>query len=155
MIAHVNTRRVLVVLGPLGALVTGYLAMQAVYALHVAHALGDVPNGIATSPGFSDPAAHPLEAATSAWSMVHQYGWIWGAMIVVGFAGAALMKDLEGNHWLHATWGGRVYLALVGLTGTAAAAVQAHFGATTWAGVATTAISAVLLLITPPKPATP
>lgn len=145
-----------VLLGTVAALVMTFcyyatLALQ--HAIAAAHAQG-LPAGIATSPGAQDPTAHPIEAAQSAWGMVHQYGWLWGVMLVLAVIGAPIVKSLDGNHWLRNAAGGRIYYVLTGLTTVSMTVAVAHFGGGSWAAVPPTLLAAVMLVITPTPLAT-
>lgn len=106
----------------------------------------------ATVPTLPDITEHPAEAATTAWGLVHQYGWLWGVMIVLFAIGTAVVKLNDEHHWLNKD---HTLPIIVGLLGTLGAALQAKFAGGSWAGVFVTLFGAVMLLIQKPKPADP
>ncbi len=108
--------------------------------------------GSAAVPTLPDITAHPGEAATTAWGLVKQYGWLWGAMIVLFGIGTAIIKLNDERHWLSKD---HALPLVVGLVGTLGAALQAKFAGGSWAGVFVTLFGAVMLLIQKPKPAEP
>ncbi len=103
----------------------------------------------ATVPSIPDPQAHPLDAATSAWGMIKQYGWLWGSMIVLFGIGTFVIKLNDSSHWLSQD---HVLPIAVGVLGMLAAALQAHFAGGSWAGVVATAFAVLTLIIQKPKP---
>jgi hypothetical protein len=128
----------------------------------------DDPNGIATSPGAvasgsgsgsamaaTTPAVpavtDPTDIATD-WSMVKTYGWVWGSMILI--AGLLMWLGSKNSefHWVNSS--GRLYFAATGLGGILAALVTSHFAHTDYAGVVVTAVGALKLILSPPKPST-
>jgi hypothetical protein len=97
-------------------------------------------------------------AATEAgWSLVEQYGPIWGgALLLVGGLGA-LLKANASKHWLAQ---GRALAAITGLLSIGGALLEWHFNGAPLAGVLITAIMALKLIWSPtvtpvPVPTTP
>lgn len=114
-----------------------------------ASATASTASAPAAVPSLPDPTAHPAEAATSAWGLVHQYGWLWGVMIVLFGIGTAIVKLNDERHWLSKD---HTLPIVVGVLGVLGAALQAKFGGGSWAGVLATAFGALMLLLQKPAP---
>lgn len=122
-------------------------------ALFFAFVLAAVYGGLALfqmSVAHADVVADPVVAATAAtdasWSLVAQYGPIWGvALLAFGTIGAFLRTN-EAQHWLAQ---GRKLALIVGASSILAAVLDWHFHGAPIAGVLVTAIMAIKLVWSP------
>lgn len=109
-------------------------------------------SAVAVVPSLPDPMANPSQAVTTAWGLVHQYGWLWGSMIVLFGIGTVIVKINDSRHWLSQD---HALPIIVGLLGTLGAALQAKFAGGSWAGVIATGVAALMLLLQKPTPGKP
>lgn len=107
-------------------------------------------SAVSTMPDLAhggDVMAHPIQTAQDSWTVVKQFGYLWGGMIVLFSIGTVLVKRASDDHWLANE---HVLTGLTGLIGTLGAILQAKFMGGSWAVVVVTLMTTVTLMIQKP-----
>lgn len=110
---------------------------------------------VAHAQGTGDPVAHVVQATSTGWDLVIQFGPIWGGMLLAYGLAAQFVKA-----GFFQKFAGKRLAGIVALVGVFGAALEAHFGSGSWAGVLVTAVGAIKMLVNPTvvadtKPNTP
>lgn len=117
------------------------IGVVALYALMLLFRLG-----VAHADAIADPVVAATAATDASWSLVAQYGPIWGVtMLVFGTLGAFLRAN-EAQHWLAQ---GRKLALIVGASSILAAVLDWHFHGAPVAGILITAVMAIKLVWSP------
>lgn len=102
----------------------------------------------ASVPSVPDPTVNPAATVTSAWSLVKQFGYVWGGMLVLFGLGTIAIKKAEDEHWLAA---GHTLSILTSTIGILGAVLQWKFAGASPAGIVMAAMAAVMLIVQKPK----
>lgn len=98
----------------------------------------------AASPRYALTAPPTVTSPTDAWDAVHQYGYVWGGMIIVFAIGTVIAKKADDDHWVNKD---HVLPIITGTLGVIGAALQAKFAGGSWAVVPMTVMGVVTLIL--------
>lgn len=94
----------------------------------------------------ADPVAVAQASADGGWAMVSTYGPIWGGGLLLFALGGSFLRWNESTHWIAQ---GRTLAILTGLLSVLGAIAQWHFNGGSSAGIITTLVAAVSLVLHP------
>lgn len=105
---------------------------------------------ILSSAAHADPVADATTAVDASWSLVEQFGPLWGGMLLLLGVGQVLLRANASTHWIAQ---GRTLAVISGSLGVLGALAQWRFGGAPLEGVLTTLVAAVAMVWHPAVPA--